>query len=260
MSIPFHSYAVKSADGSFSFTVLDVKCDVTPDLEATRDYADEDQDDADCQVAGGVEFTGQISLAGPPASGKWQVGWIQTIYPCRQAVTYRSPDGSRLGKMVSDVTQSMRDGDPAHSVPGGHCIWYDMTQSSEPIEPSSSPVDVGMDDQPNVPFHDVYNGKAVPWIKGWKAVAVEGTKSFCTWLVAEATDDHEIVYLYHVIWECDYTTSLKDGQLVSPSGGTRIVSHGPGIGSKTPDLSDDSIDEDSFPYEPDADLLSAKPA
>ncbi|GII00337.1 hypothetical protein [Planobispora takensis] len=258
MATPFPTQAFNSADGRFSFIVLDLTSTADPQLEATNAYGDDDPDNAPLQVASkGVTLTGTVSLSGPAGSRKWRVGWIQTIYPCRQAVTYERPADNYRGKLVCTIDRSRRDGDLADD--GGHCIWYATSDSSKEIAPSS-PVIVEMDDQPNVSFHDVYNGKAADWIKGWKGIAVEGTKSFCSWLIAEAADDHEIVYLYHVVWECDYTTSLKDGRLVAPSGGTRIISHGPGQGSKTPNLEKDPIDEEDFPPKPDAALNAAKPA
>lgn len=246
-----------SADGAFTFTVEPVAI-VLKDVALTTKHAGDDQDGAPNQVTCGVKFTATVGLAGPGSGRSWRTGWIQTIYPCGQSVTYQDPAGQKRGAMVSTQPAPMRDGDWPTSG-GQRCIWYDTESSSAPIE-LGKPVKIGLSDQPNVPYHPKYKGQAAPWITDWNAIEVSGEKPFCSWLVAEAAeDDGELIYLYYIAWTCKYYASFADGKAVL-KGGVTLVEHGFGAGKFTPCLDLDPIDENTFPFLPDEKLLAAKPA
>lgn len=261
-SAPTSKYVAGSVDGKTVFDLIDIKVNPTAPtgLEVTTEYQDDDQDGASHQLASrGIAFSGTVRLTASPDPAAWTVGWIQTLYTCQQAVTYQSPDDkSRQGAMVSDVTRKMRDGDlvdPNDTVPH---IWVESGSSSTEIQVGASE-EVAMDDNPNVPFHPQYAGQKAPWINGWKAVEISGSKPFCSWLIAYANATREIVYLYYVHWRVDFVGRLDSaGDMAPAGGGTTVVSHGVGKGTDDPVLDDDPIEEDTFPFEPDAALLSFK--
>lgn len=253
--------SAKSRDEESEFTVDVLTLDVKQALKVTSGYAADGQDGATHQVAsGGVKFSATVTLTGSGLDRKWRTGWIQTVLPCSQWVTYQNATGQVQGTMTSTQRSRARDGDTS---PDGEtlCIWYDTGTGSALVSPGGTVI-VAMDDQPNVPFHPAYAGKNVPGIKGWKAVGTAGDKNFCSWLVAEAENDKEgakeIVYLYFFVWTCDFGAVLQDGALVSFTGSTNITSQGPGKGDLDPCFDLVSIDEDDFPYEPDDVLKTAR--
>jgi hypothetical protein len=178
------------------------------------------------------------------------VGWIQTIYPCKQSVTYAAPAGDQRGQMVSDVTKEIRDGDRADE-DGKPGIWYETAQTFAIT--SAQDETVPLSDEPNVPFHPVYAGKAAPQFTGWKAVEISGEKIFRSWLVAydKRPKAQEIVFLYNVHWSVTYDGRTDaNGDLKPAGGGTKLLAHGPGQGSETPCLDEIPIDENTFPFKP----------
>lgn len=256
----------KDEDRISGFRVTDLKIIVEPSLCVSNRFTDEDPDQADLAVAAdGVEFSATVTVPATEMAGTWHVGWIQTIYPCHQSVTYKNPSGPGLGNMVSTLSRAMADGDAAEDSDESHdgdearvaehWAWYE-----DPAECNAGgSVSVSMDDQPNVPFHTQYKGSKAPWIAGWHAMAVAGQKPFCTWLAAEAPDG-EIVYLYHVAWAVDFGATLADGKLTEATGGTLITKEGQGKGDDEPCLESKTIADEDPPFLPDEELKKLKPA
>lgn len=254
------------------FSVADLSITVKPGLCVSNRFTDEDPDGADLAVAAdGAEFSAMVTVPATEMAGTWHVGWIQTIYPCSQSVTYKDSSGPGLGNMIATVSRAMADGDASEdsgeSHDGGdeshggdesgdaeHWAWYE-----DPTECNAGgSVSVAMDDQPNVPFHAEYKGSKAEWIAGWHAVAVSGQKPFCTWLVAEAPDS-EIVYLYYVAWTVDFGATLASGELTKATGGTFIIKQGEGKGDYEPCLESRTIADEDPRFLPDEELKKAKP-
>lgn len=264
MSSPDRPKPVASAtsrDKKSEFTVDVLTLDVKQGLNVTSAFAADGQDGATHQVAsGGVKFSATVTLTGSGSDRKWRTGWIQTVLPCGQSVTYQNATGKGQGTMTSAQGSPARDGD--QSPDETLCIWYDTGTGSALVSPGGT-VTVAMNDKPNVPFHPAYAGTKVPGIKGWKAVGTAGDKTFCTWLVAEAENDKEspkeIVYLYFVDWTCNFGATLQDGALLSFTGGTKITNKGPGKGELVPCLDLVAIEEEDFPFEPDDVLKDFRP-
>lgn len=266
-------HGLKGKDRMSGFSVTDLNILVEPGLSVSNSFTDEDPDKADLAVAAdGIKFSATVTVPADEMAGTWHVGWIQTIYPCRQSVTYKNPSGPGLGNMVSTLSRAMADGDAAEDSgeshdgsdesqdgdeTGGaeHWAWYE-----DPAECNAGgSVSVSMDDQPNVPFHTQYKGSNAPWIAGWHAMAVAGQKPFCTWLAAEAPDG-EIVYLYHVAWTVDFGATLDSGKLTEATGGTLTRKKGEGKGDDEPCLESKTIADEDPPFLPDEELEKLKPA
>jgi hypothetical protein len=257
-------FTVKGEGDAGDFKLSALKLDALPGLKVTttdpRDLElQKSSDFADHQLESyGVDFWITVTVPATAASGMWRVGWIQTIYPCHQSATYQDPSGKRQGKMTATVANAMSDGIRVRGEHKGHWAWAEDIDDIATCEAGGS-VTAKTGDQPNVAFHRQYQGNAVEWIKGWKAVATSGTSSFCTWLVAEAPDG-TISYLYHVVWHVDFGTTLKDGTIAESTGGTFITGQGPGKGDLEPCIAVRVISDQEPPYLPDQDLLAANPA
>lgn len=201
-----------------------------------------------------ITFSATVEVAAT-AEGEWTMGWIQTIYPCSQSVTYQNPDGTVQGNMTSTVGAAEADGVSQEDT--GHWAWNEPNPDT--CLPGK-PVTVHADDQPNVPFSEPYNGrKGAEWIKGWNAIATSGRMNFCTWLVAEAPNKN-IEYLYYVVWHVDFGATLKNGKIVKSTGGLAVTEKGEGKGPFEPTLCPKVIQSDEHPYLPDQALVAAKPA
>ena len=266
-------YGLKGKDRMSGFSVADLSITVKPDLCVSNRFTDEDPDHANLAVAAdGVKFSVTVTVPATEMAGSWHVGWIQTIYPCSQSVTYKDPSGPGQGNMVSTLNRAMADGDASEDSgeshdggdeshdgdetgDAGHWAWYE-----DPAECNAGDsVSVAMDDQPNVPFHTQYKGTNAPWIAGWHAVAVAGQKPFCTWLAAEAPDG-EIVYLYHVAWTVDFGATLAGDKLTEATGGTLIRKEGEGKGDDEPCLESRTIADEDPAFLPDEELKKIKRA
>src|SRR5256885_1117939 len=91
-------HGLKGKDRMSRFSVADLSITVKPDLCVSNRFTDEDPDKADLAVAAdGVEFSATVTVPVAEMAGIWHVGWIQTIYPCGQSVTYQNPSGPGLG-------------------------------------------------------------------------------------------------------------------------------------------------------------------
>jgi hypothetical protein len=201
-----------------------------------------------------IEFIAQVQVAETAANGDWNVGWIQTVYPSIHSVTYQHPSGDPRGKRIATIAVPLADGVMGDN---GHWAWSDGIPDTLT---AGQPATVRADDQPSVPFRQPYNYGEPSWVEGWNAVATSGHKIFGTWLVAE-TPDQEVEYLYHVAWNVDFGTILKNGEIESVTGQLAITSQGPGQGALVPVFCDQTINDADYeiPYLPDADLLKAKP-
>lgn len=257
----------RSGDRMSRFGVTARRITVKPTLLVSPNFTDEDPDGANLAVAAdGVQFSARVTVPETEVEGTWHVGWIQTVYPGSQSVTYQAPSGPGRGNMVATLGRAMADGDASgdgseaddgdETSGAGHWAWYENPAECN----AGKSVTVEMDDQPNVPFHTRYHGSNAPWIKDWHAVATAGQKTFCTWLAAEAPDG-EIIYLYHVAWIVDFGATLADGELSGQTtGGARITNEGAGKGNLEPCLESKTIAEQDPPFLPDKELENAKPA
>jgi len=235
----------KTAGGTGDMQLIKVNVDANPGLSVK---APKKKGGSYALGTEGIKFCGTVKVAETAAKGDWSVGWIQTIYPCGQSVTYQNPAGTAQAKMTSTVAEAEADGISQEDT--RHWAWSehvpDICQPGESVTASA-------DDQPNMPFREPYDRDKPEWIKGWKAIATSGSMQFCTWLVAEAPTKN-IEYLYHVVWHVDFGARLKDGAIEEITGKLAVTGQGEGKGPCAPCLSAKVIDSDEHPYLPDQDL------
>jgi hypothetical protein len=235
-----HGSSITSKSGTRDVELIEVKVDAQPDLyvdpprKANGSYA---------VKAHRIEFSATVKVAETAADGSWNVGWIQTMYPCSHSVTYQSPSGPAQGKMTATVPAPVADGIFQEN---GHFAWSEHVPD---VGEAGQQVTATADDEPSVPFRKEHDGKEADWMKGWTAVATSGSMLFGTWLVAESPGG-AIEYLYHVAWHIDFGTTLADGKIVAATGKLAITSKGAGQGALKPCLSASVINDDPPRYEP----------
>jgi hypothetical protein len=254
------------ADDGATFDVQVDATAVTPtDLVLTTKHSDPDeQDKATRSLASrGVSFSAWVTTTTLANPGNWKLGWIQTVEPVAARLHYSRPDNAELGYITYTLANRMRDGNPvpdpdAPPAPhdpdvDAHGAWYDERAWKPLAAAASQAAAVKMSDEPNLPFHYTYKGRAAKAeYKNWRLVRTEGKKVFCTWLVAypaNACGPHDTpsYYLYYVKWEIDFDARVSHSVLTG--GATRILSEGPGRGTSVPELGA-AVDESDFLWAP----------
>lgn len=193
-------------------------------LYVTDQFEDGENDPPRQVACHEVEFSATARTA---LDEGWELGWIQTVRPCRFWVVYRSPQGEDASvKLITSVEEAKRDGDYGE-------IWYESPCSLTPGEWAETE----MGDDPNIGFwHPDYQGEEHPRLRGWIPRTCGGTKEFWTWLVAYKADGNELVFLHHIHWEVRFGGRLTSAPGIEPEEGTGafLIEEGPGKGGQTP--------------------------